>query len=900
MPPAAQVSAGGNFDMKQPHLPPWQIQLASNGNSEMPPPPNKSPERALPYYGADFGQVVNGQAVGMTNAVSGFVGPRDETPRKGIEQTPFVGPPAEALRTGIEQVPLARPPAEIPRKQIEQVSISGPPADVSRKGVENLDIERRKDHLQERAVINKGKAPLADAALRQKLAAALANASPLPLPPIGSRELPIGFTPGSVNAGPPGQDGCKSFALDHVDAVDLDDRPRLPTAKDADFGIADAQLAPLLDAAHQQKLALQNELAECRSELKECHHLVTELSFQRSLCTCGAKRGDNQAIRELQELTREQNFAEQRLQGEVGELTLTARLVAERHDAEIAQLRTALAALQAERETKGTDVSTGMSEARPRAFDVGTLMSQVGFGAVDMGTGMSEARPRGCDVGTGMVFDVGTGMSQGRPRGPSEWSQRSRVLTTTEAPAQDMSEARPRGLTTTEAPAQDMSEARPRELSMTEAPAQNMSEAPTTGDEGRERVATGGSMSSQCRRNRGRKPPMPWIRKIDPEDYWPINFDELNQRYGQMFDLDEIWDYWDEQMTSIGGPAAENAAEAGKEREHKLGIKETTWQRNKTMAHEPEGWMLHVKQIAEEYGDQDDDSNIAAASSRRISGATGCSGATAATDPKNQTLLSTGQRTPLRLITPHFDEHPGHDTPHFDKPADGLQILIPEQNTEEAPRPEETVWSEEQDARPVTPNPHEQGASATRDVTPNPHEQRASATRDIGAPNTICMDDTAATYDTLSPTGTTDATATMRDARVSSGNASRKLQVTIIEASGLDHLNFTGDNMYCVASVKHTDKKAKATSCQTAKIQSLNPTWNETHELGPWSEGDALEFTVYDKGMIGSKTEGTAILTSERFFPNGFDGQLPISGHPHAALHVKVDTASLLPPATGS
>jgi len=70
----------------------------------------------------------------------------------------------------------------------------------------------------------------------------------------------------------------------------------------------------------------------------------------------------------------------------------------------------------------------------------------------------------------------------------------------------------------------------------------------------------------------------------------------------------------------------------------------------------------------------------------------------------------------------------------------------------------------------------------------------------------------------------------------------------------------------------------------------LNPVWNETHELEPWHQGEPLEFTVYDKGLIGSKTEGKATLPAEMFFnnPNGFYGPIPISGLPHALLMVGV------------
>merc|ERR1712190_62121 len=69
---------------------------------------------------------------------------------------------------------------------------------------------------------------------------------------------------------------------------------------------------------------------------------------------------------------------------------------------------------------------------------------------------------------------------------------------------------------------------------------------------------------------------------------------------------------------------------------------------------------------------------------------------------------------------------------------------------------------------------------------------------------------------------------------------------------------------------------------------TLNPFWGETHVSEPWHEGEPLEFSVYDKGLIGSKTEGKVVLGPEMFFPNGFSGMLSISGLPHAMLHVIV------------
>merc|ERR1712032_1559260 len=96
---------------------------------------------------------------------------------------------------------------------------------------------------------------------------------------------------------------------------------------------------------------------------------------------------------------------------------------------------------------------------------------------------------------------------------------------------------------------------------------------------------------------------------------------------------------------------------------------------------------------------------------------------------------------------------------------------------------------------------------------------------------------------------------------------------------------------YVVCEVKHLDQHTAATKVETKPVtegDTLNPFWGDTLHLGPWHEGEPLEFTVYDQGLIGSKTEGKVVLGPELFFPNGFSGMLSISGLPHAMLHVIV------------
>merc|ERR1719210_536320 len=121
--------------------------------------------------------------------------------------------------------------------------------------------------------------------------------------------------------------------------------------------------------------------------------------------------------------------------------------------------------------------------------------------------------------------------------------------------------------------------------------------------------------------------------------------------------------------------------------------------------------------------------------------------------------------------------------------------------------------------------------------------------------------------------------------------AEQKLGISILEAHGLQHMNhFTGDHPYVTCEIKHFDQ-AKSTKIETKPVtegDTQNPFWGETHYLDSWHHGEPLEFTICDKGLIGSKTEGKAVLPSELFSPQGFTGMIPISCLPHALRHVIV------------
>jgi len=125
------------------------------------------------------------------------------------------------------------------------------------------------------------------------------------------------------------------------------------------------------------------------------------------------------------------------------------------------------------------------------------------------------------------------------------------------------------------------------------------------------------------------------------------------------------------------------------------------------------------------------------------------------------------------------------------------------------------------------------------------------------------------------------------------GGQAARLRVTVVHASGLHHMNhFCADKPYCVCEVNHADKRAKSTKIQTKPVTMAkkedNAEWNEEHVVEPWNAGEELVFTVYDKGLMGSKVEAKCVLPSEYFWPTGFQGEVPFEGLPEGLLFVSV------------
>mmetsp|Transcript_24908 Transcript_24908/g.55281 ORF Transcript_24908/g.55281 Transcript_24908/m.55281 type:complete len:136 (+) Transcript_24908:59-466(+) len=118
----------------------------------------------------------------------------------------------------------------------------------------------------------------------------------------------------------------------------------------------------------------------------------------------------------------------------------------------------------------------------------------------------------------------------------------------------------------------------------------------------------------------------------------------------------------------------------------------------------------------------------------------------------------------------------------------------------------------------------------------------------------------------------------------------QKIWVTVHKASGLKRLNLSGDDNYCICDVvRQADSKDPAASCRTKAIsKTLSPEWEQTFEVGPWSPGEQLKFSIYSKGVIKSKIQGTACLDGQKFHPTTFSGPLPIEGCENGQLWVSV------------
>mmetsp|Transcript_34793 Transcript_34793/g.68688 ORF Transcript_34793/g.68688 Transcript_34793/m.68688 type:complete len:773 (+) Transcript_34793:38-2356(+) len=105
------------------------------------------------------------------------------------------------------------------------------------------------------------------------------------------------------------------------------------------------------------------------------------------------------------------------------------------------------------------------------------------------------------------------------------------------------------------------------------------------------------------------------------------------------------------------------------------------------------------------------------------------------------------------------------------------------------------------------------------------------------------------------------------------------LKVTIVSARGLrdaDRMPGAGkSDPYCTCEVLGK----KVPKIQTKVVNNTcDPVWEHQAQIVGFSPGDVLVFKLYDKD-IGKRDDflGTAFMTTEQFYPTGFEGELPLS-----------------------
>lgn len=125
------------------------------------------------------------------------------------------------------------------------------------------------------------------------------------------------------------------------------------------------------------------------------------------------------------------------------------------------------------------------------------------------------------------------------------------------------------------------------------------------------------------------------------------------------------------------------------------------------------------------------------------------------------------------------------------------------------------------------------------------------------------------------------------------------LQVTIMSASGLrtKDPSFEPSVPYAPYVLLRIDSKA-ATLFETDPIfeDTCFPRWDHQQEIQNYTVGDPLTFVIMDKGrergtQYRGGVVGTCTLDSAQFFPNDFDGVLPlksVEGFSDAQLRVKI------------
>lgn len=131
-----------------------------------------------------------------------------------------------------------------------------------------------------------------------------------------------------------------------------------------------------------------------------------------------------------------------------------------------------------------------------------------------------------------------------------------------------------------------------------------------------------------------------------------------------------------------------------------------------------------------------------------------------------------------------------------------------------------------------------------------------------------------------------------------------RIRVTIVSAQGLRNADWTGkSDPYCTVMVPSKPQSKFKTQVIN---DTLNPVWNEVHEMPEYRRNDMLKFAVDDyddkEGCCSCNWNddflGGLTVHSDQFHPNGFEGDLPLKEcgrGKHATLKIKIEVLEVLP-----
>eukprot|EP00932_Pfiesteria_piscicida_P013306 SRR837773.24835.p1 GENE.SRR837773.24835~~SRR837773.24835.p1 ORF type:complete len:427 (+),score=86.13 SRR837773.24835:105-1283(+) len=103
-----------------------------------------------------------------------------------------------------------------------------------------------------------------------------------------------------------------------------------------------------------------------------------------------------------------------------------------------------------------------------------------------------------------------------------------------------------------------------------------------------------------------------------------------------------------------------------------------------------------------------------------------------------------------------------------------------------------------------------------------------------------------------------------------------RLLVTVLRATNLVGADGSDVNPFCVVVLSDGQAKEKKQYQTQLLHNTRNPEWNQVLEIDDFAPGDAVEFVIMNRNPWSSKLLGTAALTPEQIFPDGFDAPLPV------------------------